>query len=114
MSIIKLGFNRLQSFLSEKMTQDRSLSPTSRAFPWIPWPSLIKFIRVYLCPSLQYSSKHVFFSRANKQRSVGATNLNRASSRSHAVLTIEVTMPDEATGRSKFMHHISFLHVLLV
>lgn len=41
------------------------------------------------------------YSRANKQRSVGATNLNRASSRSHAVLTIEVTMSDEMQGKTR-------------
>ncbi|EEB99588.1 hypothetical protein MPER_00708, partial [Moniliophthora perniciosa FA553] len=34
------------------------------------------------------------YSQATKNRSVGATNLNRASSRSHAVLTIEVTLVD--------------------
>ncbi|KIM37196.1 hypothetical protein M413DRAFT_279239 [Hebeloma cylindrosporum] len=34
------------------------------------------------------------YNAATKHRSVGATNLNRASSRSHAVLTIEVTMLD--------------------
>lgn len=38
----------------------------------------------------------IFFvnSRATKHRSVGSTNLNHASSRSHAVLTIEVSMTD--------------------
>ncbi|KAF8191738.1 kinesin-like protein, partial [Pholiota molesta] len=34
------------------------------------------------------------YNAATKHRSVGATNLNRASSRSHAVLTIEVSMLD--------------------
>ncbi|KAK1230587.1 hypothetical protein PQX77_006324 [Marasmius sp. AFHP31] len=34
------------------------------------------------------------YTEATKNRSVGATNLNRASSRSHAVLTIEVKMLD--------------------
>ncbi|PPQ74075.1 hypothetical protein CVT24_012945 [Panaeolus cyanescens] len=34
------------------------------------------------------------YTAATKHRSVGATNLNRASSRSHAVLTIEATMLD--------------------
>ncbi|KDR80423.1 hypothetical protein GALMADRAFT_242858, partial [Galerina marginata CBS 339.88] len=34
------------------------------------------------------------YNAATKHRSVGATNLNRASSRSHAVLTIEATMLD--------------------
>ncbi|KAK7462307.1 hypothetical protein VKT23_007908 [Stygiomarasmius scandens] len=36
------------------------------------------------------------YAQATKNRSVGATNLNRASSRSHAVLTVEVTMVDVA------------------
>ncbi|TFK37973.1 P-loop containing nucleoside triphosphate hydrolase protein [Crucibulum laeve] len=34
------------------------------------------------------------YTQAAKRRSVGATNLNRASSRSHAVLTIEASMVD--------------------
>ncbi|KZT19957.1 kinesin-domain-containing protein [Neolentinus lepideus HHB14362 ss-1] len=34
------------------------------------------------------------FSRANKQRSVGATNLNRASSRSHAILNMEISIKE--------------------
>ncbi|KAI9569943.1 P-loop containing nucleoside triphosphate hydrolase protein [Boletus coccyginus] len=40
------------------------------------------------------------YSRASHNRSVGATNLNRASSRSHAVLTIEVTMTDSAAQKT--------------
>ncbi|TFK68341.1 kinesin-domain-containing protein [Pluteus cervinus] len=39
------------------------------------------------------------YSRSNKQRSVGATNLNRASSRSHAILTIEATVVDPAANK---------------
>ncbi|KAG5651643.1 hypothetical protein H0H81_007953 [Sphagnurus paluster] len=39
------------------------------------------------------------YNRANKHRSVGATNLNRASSRSHAVLTIETRMFDPAENK---------------
>ncbi|KAF8903894.1 kinesin-like protein [Gymnopilus junonius] len=38
------------------------------------------------------------YNAATKHRSVGATNLNRASSRSHAVLTIEATMLDPVTN----------------
>ncbi|KAI0676625.1 kinesin-domain-containing protein [Trametes maxima] len=34
------------------------------------------------------------FSDANKQRSVGSTNLNSVSSRSHAILTVHVTVTD--------------------
>ncbi|KAF8623194.1 hypothetical protein AX17_007517 [Amanita inopinata Kibby_2008] len=40
------------------------------------------------------------YSRASKHRSVGATNLNRASSRSHAVLTIEVAMLDPTDNKT--------------
>ena len=43
------------------------------------------------------------YNRASKHRSVGATNLNRASSRSHAVLTIEVTLLDPADNKSDFL-----------
>ncbi|THU97730.1 kinesin-domain-containing protein [Dendrothele bispora CBS 962.96] len=46
----------------------------------IPIDSVEQFDRIY--------------AQATKNRSVGATNLNRASSRSHAVLTIEVAMVD--------------------
>lgn len=40
-------------------------------------------------------------SQASKQRSVGATNLNRSSSRSHAMLTLEVTMTDSSAEKCK-------------
>lgn len=40
------------------------------------------------------------YSRASRHRSVGATNLNRASSRSHAVLTLEVTMTDSTAQKT--------------
>lgn len=43
------------------------------------------------------------YNRASKHRSVGATNLNRASSRSHAVLTIEVTLADPLDNRSELL-----------
>ncbi|KAL0579719.1 hypothetical protein V5O48_002283 [Marasmius crinis-equi] len=42
------------------------------------------------------------YTEATKNRSVGATNLNRASSRSHAVLTIEVKMLDPARNTRLF------------
>ena len=42
------------------------------------------------------------YSRAMKSRSVAATNLNRASSRSHAILTITVTLTDPAEHKSRF------------
>ncbi|KAJ3496514.1 hypothetical protein NMY22_g19800 [Coprinellus aureogranulatus] len=38
------------------------------------------------------------YSQATKNRSVGATNLNRHSSRSHAVLTVEATMIDHSNN----------------
>ncbi|KAG9313403.1 P-loop containing nucleoside triphosphate hydrolase protein [Chiua virens] len=53
--------------------------------------------------SLPISSVEEFgdiYSRASRHRSVGATNLNRASSRSHAVLTIDVTMTDSAAQKT--------------
>lgn len=40
------------------------------------------------------------YSRASRHRSVGATNLNRSSSRSHAVLTLEVTMTDSTAQKT--------------
>ncbi|KAI8969759.1 kinesin-domain-containing protein [Trametes punicea] len=38
------------------------------------------------------------FWRANKQRSVGSTNLNAVSSRSHAILTLYITIVDPTTN----------------
>ncbi|KAI0367731.1 kinesin-domain-containing protein [Pilatotrama ljubarskyi] len=38
------------------------------------------------------------FSHANKQRSVGSTNLNAVSSRSHAILTLHVTVTDHSNN----------------
>lgn len=52
----------------------------------VPIASVEEFIAIY--------------SQASKQRSVGATNLNRSSSRSHAMLTLEVTMTDSSAERS--------------
>jgi hypothetical protein len=50
-----------------------------------------------------------FHSAANKHRSVGSTNLNRASSRSHAILTIEVTLLDPVTDTStQFLSHLGY------
>ncbi|KAF7970934.1 hypothetical protein HWV62_22580 [Athelia sp. TMB] len=40
------------------------------------------------------------YARATKSRSIGSTNLNHASSRSHAVLTIEVTMSDSESDKT--------------
>ncbi|KAF9652469.1 kinesin-domain-containing protein [Thelephora ganbajun] len=48
--------------------------------------------------SLPVSTEQEFqsiYSKASKARSVGATNLNRASSRSHAILTVEMNILDE-------------------
>ena len=39
-------------------------------------------------------------SKASKARSVGATNLNHASSRSHAILTVEMNILDEERQKS--------------
>ena len=41
-------------------------------------------------------------SRANKQRSVSSTNLNSVSSRSHAILTIHVTVVDSDQNLSPY------------
>lgn len=38
---------------------------------------------------------------ASRHRSVAATNLNRSSSRSHAVLTLEVIMTDSTAQKSE-------------
>ncbi|KAJ7581037.1 kinesin-like protein [Mycena floridula] len=43
---------------------------------------------------------HSTYNRASKQRSVAATNLNHSSSRSHAILTLQVTMTDSAHNQT--------------
>ncbi|KAJ3566458.1 hypothetical protein NP233_g6991 [Leucocoprinus birnbaumii] len=40
------------------------------------------------------------YNQATKNRSIGATNLNRASSRSHAILTIEIMMVDPSEQKT--------------
>ncbi|EKM57950.1 uncharacterized protein PHACADRAFT_193079 [Phanerochaete carnosa HHB-10118-sp] len=40
------------------------------------------------------------YSQASKNRSVASTNLNRASSRSHAILTVTVTLTDPAENKT--------------
>ena len=49
-------------------------------------------------------------SKASKARSVGATNLNRASSRSHAVLTVEMNVLDEERQKSQSFPRIRHVH----
>jgi hypothetical protein len=67
--------------------------------------SVEEFDAIYKCvPCLPNCSCFLFVelfpSQATKNRSVGATYLNRASSRSHAVLTIEVRMVDPVENKS--------------
>ena len=50
-------------------------------------------------------------SAATKHRSVGATNLNRASSHSHAILTIEASVVDPVANISAFICFSGF-HLL--
>ena len=52
-------------------------------------------------------------SKASKARSVGATNLNRASSRSHAVLTVEMNILDEERQKSRSFTHVRRAHSVL-
>jgi kinesin family protein 22 len=53
----------------------------------------------------------VQISAATKHRSVGATNLNRASSRSHAILTIEASIVDPVANISTSIFFSGF-HLL--
>ena len=53
-------------------------------------------------PSLLPSYLLSPLSRANKQRSVSSTNLNSVSSRSHAILTIHVTVVDSDQNLSQY------------
>ena len=43
-------------------------------------------------------------SQASKNRSVASTNLNRASSRSHAILTVTVTLTDPMENKSAYLY----------
>lgn len=76
----------------------------------LPISSAEEFEALYSCvtrschaPPYAYVSISVPKRRANKQRSVGSTLLNRASSRSHAIVTIEVSgLPCETEGKSAY------------
>ncbi len=61
---------------------------------------------ICICAYNRIGLNNFFHSAANKHRSVGSTNLNRASSRSHAILTIEVTLLDPIADTStQFLSH---------
>ncbi|CDO76921.1 hypothetical protein BN946_scf185006.g3 [Trametes cinnabarina] len=51
-----------------------------------------------VCPLETLHDFEAAFSRANKQRSVGSTNLNSVSSRSHAILTLHITVADSSNN----------------
>ncbi|KAF7426431.1 hypothetical protein PC9H_008799 [Pleurotus ostreatus] len=51
-------------------------------------------------PISSFSDFEAIYTRATKHRSVGSTNLNHASSRSHAILTIRATIFDRTHNRS--------------
>ncbi|KAI0087443.1 P-loop containing nucleoside triphosphate hydrolase protein [Irpex rosettiformis] len=51
-------------------------------------------------PVASYENFERIYARASKHRSVASTNLNRASSRSHAILTITVTISDPVENRT--------------
>ncbi|KXN84644.1 Kinesin-like protein KIF22 [Leucoagaricus sp. SymC.cos] len=51
-------------------------------------------------PIASASEFETIYQQATKNRSIGATNLNRASSRSHAILTIEIMMTDPAEQKT--------------
>ena len=53
-------------------------------------------------------------SKASKARSVGATNLNRASSRSHAVLTVEMNILDEERQKSRSFPRSDWVNLVLI
>ncbi|KAL4262008.1 Kinesin-like protein [Pleurotus pulmonarius] len=51
-------------------------------------------------PIASFSDFETIYTRATKHRSVGSTNLNHASSRSHAILAIRATIFDRTHNRS--------------
>ncbi|KAI0761109.1 P-loop containing nucleoside triphosphate hydrolase protein [Irpex lacteus] len=51
-------------------------------------------------PVASYEDFERIYARASKHRSVASTNLNRASSRSHAILTITVTISDPVENKT--------------
>jgi hypothetical protein len=74
----------------------------SQEHPFPPSKSLTLSTSMLKSPLISWHYLILKPSAATKHRSVGATNLNRASSRSHAVLTIEVSMLDTVANMSKF------------
>lgn len=91
--------SRLLNSRSERMTRAWSSLPTFHEFLYRLSMNSIPYTRKY-CPPFSHHHTNTCSSAATKHRSVGATNLNRASSRSHAVLTIEATMLDPIANTS--------------
>lgn len=79
-----------------------------------PLSSVDEFDTIYACVDVRddrhgHLTEHLH-RRATAHRSVGATKLNHASSRSHAVLTIEVTMTEGDRSKLEWLACLLSLH----
>jgi hypothetical protein len=95
--------HRLRNYPFEKMILEWCLLPIFPPYLWIVLSNLTEYMRAFLLFVLASLCVDFFTRQATKNRSVGATNLNRASSRSHAVLTVEVAMVDAGQHTSMFL-----------
>ena len=75
----------------------------------VPVETPEEFDQIYSCvlfnSLLAPVSYHWLCRRAMKSRSVASTNLNRASSRSHAILTVIVSLTDPSGNKSAFLNY---------
>lgn len=69
---------------------------------WKPISSVSEFDGIYSLVFILLVGCHrlTYFSKASKQRSVGSTKLNNSSSRSHAILSLQVSMFDVENDKS--------------
>lgn len=100
--------SRPQNSPFERMTLEWSLWLICLASPSPQSKNSTLFISTHHLSSSSTPSR-IFPRQATRNRSVGATNLNRQSSRSHAVLMVEATMIDHSNNTSAFTVDVTSL-----
>ena len=105
---------RPSSCQSVRMNRAKYSLPTSPRYPLKRSTTSTKYSRELSCAFLRVEpGTQCLFRRANKQRSVGSTNLNSVSSRSHAILTLHVSVTDPVQNLSTCIEYPSS-HVLIL
>jgi len=94
-SYLEIYQEEIRDLLSKDRKQHRELreSPTSGVY--------VKDLSTFLCSN--FGEINDLMTRGNKNRAVGATNMNEHSSRSHAIFMITIEMSEKwADGRNHF------------